>query len=1005
MLKTKLIGTILSVIVIANMLTFLGVSPVLATGSITISGTVKYFPMGDSSKPAEPVRNAKVEIWDEEIYNYPVVGWQHLPWPDNLLRTIYTDENGYFSCTLDNNDGSTIIGDEGGRDIFLKVFASNSKARVISNIELLPDVTYKMKTETKKNVSDGAVNFGDFCAADADINVAFEIFTVTQLGWHYVKDTLGIDLPGVRVFFNDPFCFDNSYCLPDPIVTELIANPEMDVPLWLEALIMLQGTTGLREITGIHLYRDHMYQPIRNHETILHEYGHFVHANIADLGPPFPTNVHYIDTAYNPEHAFVEGFAEFFASAVRKASGYPYPYYLSIGGNANIDTLSYTGDSVEGAVAAALWDIHDKIPLSFAEMVRAIQKDPNLILSWPVGADAAWNIYDFFESYRTTHYGDPSIAGIWQILYERGITIPDSEPPTSVNACTASFTKNETSDLYSVTFTFKGATDNLSGVRYKYLVKTYYWEIEEGNLVYTLFDSDLHFNNIPANEDYYIYVMTEDGLGNTNHEVNTFGPFMVLDLQATQMTASFVDTFGFYFMDNIPTDPTAPEKPSYPGKDTEFYLPFQPLLTGSSFMLKSTDINKLDIILLLDNTAPAVTLLIGQPKYSVAPTYINALTSFEISATDEGSGVAAKSYRVTSASYDSGSMTYYAPFTLGSLVDGEYNLAITAEDMMGNSNTINQSIIVDNTSPSLECQIDGPSSSVNHVINSTTFSLITDDGSGSGIQNCEYRIIKESFDSGWQIFSVPFVLPGQGEGAYLIQARAMDWLNNTVYTQIEIINDNIGPLVSIITPPDGSAVQDEVTFEFTALDVSGVQAVNSSFRVDDGGSGISTGFEAIPAAYVPSSDKWVLSFDTQQLPDGYYIVYVEATDSLGNKGSFTGHISIRNWAITQLLPSSEKGKAGRTMPVKFSLSVKANVDPDEPFIYNEDLEIRIYQVTTPSNVLMQTSRFGVKSTDYRISTDELYITNFKTLDFPATYLVEICRDGIVIDSFSFKTTK
>lgn len=829
MTKMKLTSLILSALIIANLFTFIGVSPVLAAESITISGTVKYNPMGNSSKP---VRNAKVEIWDEEIYEYPIVGWQHLPWPDELLRTVETDENGYFSCTLNNNDGSTIIGNEGGRDIFLKVFASNSKVRVISNIETLPDVTYKMRTETKKNISDGPVSFGDFCAADADINVAFEIFTVTQLGWHYVKDTMGIDLPGVRVFYQDPFTFGNSYCLPDPVVTELIANEEMDVPVWLEDLIALQGTTCLREITGIHLLRDHMYTPIKNYETILHEYGHFVQANIADLGPPFPTvGRHSIDVAYTPEHALIEGFAEFFACAVRKANGYPYPDYFSIGGTANIDTLGYTGDSVEGAIAAALWDIHDKIPVSFAEMVRAIQKDPNLIFSWPAGADAAWNIYDFFESYRTTHYGDPSIAAMWQILKDRGITIPDSEPPTSVSACTASFTKNEADDFYSVTFKLQGASDNLSGVKYKYMVKTYFWEIEEDDLIYTLSDPELHYNSVQDNQDYYIYVMTEDGNGNTNHEVKTFGPFMVLDLQAMQLVASFVNASGFYVTDSNSTEPQYPVKSPYLIKDdTESYFPFHPQIIDGSLTLKSTDMNKQDIVLTLDNVSPEVDLLISAPKYSGNPVFVNSLTSFKITANDSGSGVASRSYRVTNAGYDSGSITYYAPFTLSSLADGEYTLLITAEDLTGNDSTIDIPIKMDNTSPSIEYQIDGPHSSANHVTNSTTFSLISNDGSGSGVQSCEYRVTKDGFDSGWQTFSAPFTLPEEGEGTYLLQASSIDWLNNTAYRQIEVVNDNTGPLVSIVTPSEGVALQDEVTFEITTLDVSGVQSVNLSLR-------------------------------------------------------------------------------------------------------------------------------------------------------------------------------
>ncbi|MCW4052764.1 MAG: hypothetical protein NWE78_06125, partial [Candidatus Bathyarchaeota archaeon] len=53
---------------------------------------------------------------------------------------------------------------------------------------------------------------------------------------------------------------------------------------------------------------------------------------------------------------------------------------------------------------------------------------------------------------------------------------------------------------------------------------------------------------------------------------------------------------------------------------------------------------------------------------------------------------------------------------------------------------------------------------------------------------------------------------------------------------------------------------------------------------------------------------------------------VEAEDNLENLGSLTLQYSIRNWAVIELLPSSEKNKAGRTMPVKFALRVAAEVE-------------------------------------------------------------------------------
>jgi len=115
---------------------------------------------------------------------------------------------------------------------------------------------------------------------------------------------------------------------------------------------------------------------------------------------------------------------------------------------------------------------------------------------------------------------------------------------------------------------------------------------------------------------------------------------------------------------------------------------------------------------------------------------------------------------------------------------------------------------------------------------------------------------------------------------------------------------------------------------------------------------------------------------------------------------------VPTWEVTELLPSSAKNKAGRTMPVKFSLTVAESTDPEQPFVYNEDLEIVIYAKDNPGDIL-QTSIFGDTARDYRIDIEnELYITNFHTLATPATYVVEIYRykaGGMLLDSFEFST--
>ena len=219
-----------------------------------------------------------------------------------------------------------------------------------------------------------------------------------------------------------------------------------------------------------------------------------------------------------------------------------------------------------------------------------------------------------------------------------------------------------------------------------------------------------------------------------------------------------------------------------------------------------------------------------------------------------------------------------------------------------------------------------------------------------------------------------------------------------------MILDNTGPLITVSNPPAGWALMDGVTFMGSVIDLgSGVSSMCFSIREANGDEGIPIGFEDLPVSYNPGTGEWSFSYDTLLVPDGYYVLYIEAEDNLGNEASKTVPYSIRNWAVIELLPSTEDNKAGRTMPVKFALRVVAEVDPDQPFVYNEELRIEIFATADPDNVL-QESYYGETARDYRISS-VLYITNFKTLKTPMEYTVAIYRDTFDVGSFTFETVK
>jgi hypothetical protein len=274
------------------------------------------------------------------------------------------------------------------------------------------------------------------------------------------------------------------------------------------------------------------------------------------------------------------------------------------------------------------------------------------------------------------------------------------------------------------------------------------------------------------------------------------------------------------------------------------------------------------------------------------------------------------------------------------------------------------------------------------------------------VSSTAYRIYNDR--NGWISCTTPttFYLTGLDDGIYYIDYYSVDASGNIEPTKTQaVVLDNSGPFITAENPPADCALQDGVTFIALANDASGTRSLNFSMREANGDQGIPVGFEDMPATYNTTTGKWELFFNTLQLPDGFYIVLVSAEDNLGRTASITVPYSIRNWAVLELLPATPNNKAGRTMPVKFALRVAASVDPNQPFVYNEELTIKIYPTDNPSNIL-QTSAFGDTARDYRINTlSEQYITNFQTLKTPKIYMVEIWRKNMLIGTFDFRTVK
>jgi hypothetical protein len=246
-------------------------------------------------------------------------------------------------------------------------------------------------------------------------------------------------------------------------------------------------------------------------------------------------------------------------------------------------------------------------------------------------------------------------------------------------------------------------------------------------------------------------------------------------------------------------------------------------------------------------------------------------------------------------------------------------------------------------------------------------------------------------------------------GEHIIVLEVIDKAGASDTNEVTItVQDTTAPEVQITVPQPNAALQDGVTLTCEASDISVIAETFFYLREPGDTNGVPIGYEDLVGTLNTASGKWEYDFDTTQLLDGYYIILAKAIDFCGNEGwSEVVAFSIRNWAVIELLPASESNKGGRTMPVKFALRIVESVDPAMPFVYNEELEIRIYDAAKPGRIL-QTSLYGAGARNCRIdSIGELYITNFKTKKKPAEYVVEIWRisKNFLVGSFTFETVK
>lgn len=172
----------------------------------------------------------------------------------------------------------------------------------------------------------------------------------------------------------------------------------------------------------------------------------------------------------------------------------------------------------------------------------------------------------------------------------------------------------------------------------------------------------------------------------------------------------------------------------------------------------------------LDNTAPAITVTIGTPKYVAGvATYVTSATLIAATATDAGVGLA----------------TFDSPVL--PLAEGVRVLTYRAVDLLGNEAETSITVAVDNTPPTTSLTVDVKDTSGTVLIPESLITLEAADGppgAASGVAATTFSIDGETA----QVYATPFmprtVVPGGlAYGPHAITFSSVDNLGNAETTR------------------------------------------------------------------------------------------------------------------------------------------------------------------------------------------------------------------------------
>jgi len=273
-----------------------------------------------------------------------------------------------------------------------------------------------------------------------------------------------------------------------------------------------------------------------------------------------------------------------------------------------------------------------------------------------------------------------------------------------------------------------------------------------------------------------------------------------------------------------------------------------------------------------DTTPPVTAITIGSPKYlSGATTFVSGSTLFELSASDEASGVKETKYRVNGNPW----ITYTAGFTLSSFADGAHTIGYCSSDKAGNNEAEKTiPVMLDKTPP----VISGASPAGSLILGSTSvrFTLRVED-SGSGVK--EVRLTVDGVSQGTMASGSDYSKTiSLSEGSHTWSVEAVDNVDNTATWSgsFTLTVDTAPPTISGLSAPSNPVFGESTTVTCQVSDaLSGVKEVKLYYSTNGGSSWTEVAMTLQGGVYTGSIPS--------QTPFTEVQYYVEAVDNVGNE--------------------------------------------------------------------------------------------------------------------------